>query len=320
MALLSIGWTVSSCTGIADNFDKYLKSGEDLHVGKMDSLYLYPGKLRAQLKCWVNDARSTEIGIKCKNDEDYKWYDINVSTRLDPIILMIDNLEEGSNEITFVTANADKSVISIPIKKSVTVYGSKYQAILSQRGIKSITSSDGDVNVLWGARSTSQLLGEEVTYTKTDGKDTIMVCPAADLSSHLINAQPKGSIKYRSLFMPVSSAIDTFYVEATQVEYAPASTVSPVLARMSTKFVVRGNLDRYMNEGLNKMTSLNTETAQAAINGGQAWRRFLQPVELLRTDYSQNENCLAQQQYLSVICHLTSKYEYITNAITWHIV
>lgn len=274
-AFIAMCGAMSSCGDITDNFDKYLQLGESVHVGKLDSLYLYSGKNRAQLKCWISDVRATKLRVKRPNSDNYLWFNLPDSNREDSIVLMIDSLDEGSNELEFVTSNADGSVMSIPTYQSVTVFGDKYQAILQQRP-QSVSSVGDRVTAIWGARSTAQLIGEEITYKKADGQDTTIIVPASDDFTKLVGSVLRGSFTYRTMFIPTETAVDTFYTEPTVVPFEPydlgnrPAGMKSIATELARKIFLGWNLGNSMEVGQGETAWGNPKTTQATIDAVKA--------------------------------------------------
>lgn len=217
--LFSFHTLVASCEDINEKHDLYMRQGETLRVGKVDSLSLYSGKMRAQLKCWVGDYRAKQLMITIENSDEVIWFNLSEENREDSVVINIPNLQEGSNQVSFVTTNEDKTILSIPVKATVTAYGERYQAILSQRAVAKAESLGGRVKVTWGSRASEQLVGQEVSYRTLAGTDTTYMIPASEAFSVLYNAKPSGEFTYQSLYMPTATAIDTFRVEKKSVEY-----------------------------------------------------------------------------------------------------
>ncbi|MDO3390925.1 cellulase family glycosylhydrolase [Bacteroides sp. ET489] len=213
-----------ACEDINDKHDIYMRDGEELHVGKMDSLYLYPGNLRAQLKCWITDRRSVWLMVQKDNSEEEQWISLPEGNREDSIVVYIEGLDEGSNQLTFMTTNEDKSVFSVPLKQSVTVYGEKFQQGLMQRTVEHVEAAEGFLRISWGPKTTEQLVGEKICYKDINGKECTHVTSADNNVSVISNVDlSAGMFEYSSLYLPVSTAVDTFAVNKEKVEY----TITP---------------------------------------------------------------------------------------------
>lgn len=213
-----------ACEDINDKHDIYMRDGEELHVGKMDSLYLYPGNLRAQLKCWITDRRSVWLMVQKDNSEEEQWISLPEGNREDSIVVYIEGLKEGSNQLTLMTANEDKSVFSVPLKQSVTVYGENFQQGLMQRTVEHVEAAEGFLRISWGPKTTEQLVGEKIYYKDISGKECTHVTSADNDVSVISNVDlSAGVFEYSSLYLPVSTAVDTFAVNKEKVEY----TITP---------------------------------------------------------------------------------------------
>lgn len=223
-----------ACEGINDKHDIYMQGGEKLHVGKMDSLYLYPGNLRAQLKCWINDKRSVWI-VAQKNGGDEEWISIPEMDRKEAIEVYINDLIEGSNQIRLYTANKDKTVTSVPTQQSVTVYGDQYIAGLTQRTVENAQSCEGFLSITWGPKTSEQLVGQRVYYTDKDGNKRTYVASVNTKVSVIKNVAEPGTFEYASLYMPTATAIDTFEVAKKDIVEYESTNISEELEKLGMR-------------------------------------------------------------------------------------
>lgn len=271
--LFSFNNIFSSCEDINEKHDIYMKQGETLRVGKIDSLALYSGNMRAQLKYWVGDYRAKKLMVTVTNTDEVLWFDLPEENREDSIVVNISNLQEGSNQLSFVTTNEDKTILSVPVKTTVTAYGEQYQAILSQRTIKKAEAVGDRVKILWGSRSSAQLVGQEVSYQTITGRDTACVIPASESFSILQNAKSSGKFAYRSLYLPVPNAIDTFSVEKSIVEYTslydgserPVGMKS-IATQLAKKIFLGWNLGNSLEVGSGETAWGNPKTTKSIID------------------------------------------------------
>lgn len=271
--LFSFNNFISSCEDINEKHDVYMRQGETLRVGKIDSLALYPGNMRAQLKYWVGDYRAKKLMVTVTNSEEVTWYDLPEDKREDSIVVNIPNLQEGSNQLSFVTTNADKTILSIPVKTTVTAYGEKYKAILTQRTVRKAESVGDRVKIQWGSRASAQLIGQEVSYQTIAGRDTTCVIPASEAFSILHNAKPEGEFAYQSLYLPVVDAIDTFRVEKTIVEYSSIYNseerpvgMKSIATQLAKKIFLGWNLGNSLEVGSGETAWGNPKTTKSMID------------------------------------------------------
>lgn len=262
-----------ACEGINDKHDIYMQGGEKLHVGKMDSLYLYPGNLRAQLKCWINDKRSVWI-VAQKNGGDEEWISIPEMDRNEAIEVYINDLFEGSNQIRLYTANKDKTVTSVPTQQSVTVYGEEYIAGLTQRTVESAQSCEGFLSITWGPKTSEQLVGQKIYYTDKDGNKKTYIASVNTKVSVIKNVADNGTFEYASLYMPVATAIDTFEVAKKDVVEYESTNISEELEKLGMRPATE--IAKDMTLGWNLGNSFEVAS------GETAWTPVLTTPELIK--------------------------------------
>lgn len=262
----------AACEDINSKHDIYLQRGEDLHVGKIDSMYLYPGNLRAQLECWINDKRSVWLVAQVGEGEE-QWISVPDVDRKESIEVYIDNLLEGSNQLTLYTANAEKTIMSIPTKQSVTVYGPDYIAGLTQRTVEDAQSCEGFLSITWGPKTSEQLVGQKVYYTDKDGNRQTYIASVNTKVSVIKNVAEPGSFEYTSLYKPVPTAIDTFEVAQTEVVEYESTNISEELEKLNMRpateiareMTLGWNLGNTMEVGSGETAWGNPLTTQALI-------------------------------------------------------
>ncbi|MCX6309344.1 MAG: DUF4998 domain-containing protein [Bacteroidia bacterium] len=231
IVLLSIGWLVA-CDNVNSMHDKYLVNGEDLLVGKLDTIKFYGGDQRAKILVWAGDYRATKFVIlRADTSLTYK-YDLSSTNRKDSMVFYMNGLKEGTNVLQLYAWNADSTVHSIVMNKTVTVWGNKYRKFLVNRVVASNT-----FNVLtkvftinWNTNNVVEpilgkyAIGHEIKYTDTDGvenfiRDVYTSQSAPTLKTTLAKfPATAGTYYYRMMYLPATTCIDTFrttYVSVT---------------------------------------------------------------------------------------------------------
>ena len=225
--LATIGFV--ACDNVNTMHEKYLAKGEKFYVGKVDTFAIYGGKNRAKFVVWVKDFRATSLMVSRMDTTLTYKFNLSESNRTDSMVFYIDKLKEGTNVISWNTWNVDGTVSSIPQGTSVTTWGERFQTFLSNRKIltvsykalfKAYTATWEAANVKEPSFSTYSL-GHELNYLTNNANDTLIQViydPAAlsapSASTKLPNLSvASGQIKYRMLFKPVASCIDTFRTE-----------------------------------------------------------------------------------------------------------
>src|SRR4051812_22097328 len=94
------------CCSKWDDYKKYTTTGEITYTGKMDSVKIYPGKLRIKMTGLLPaDPNITRCKIKWNSGNDSIEYNITKSTGVDTFNKII-NVPEGVNSFTVQTFDA----------------------------------------------------------------------------------------------------------------------------------------------------------------------------------------------------------------------
>ncbi len=229
-----ISW-LSSCTDDVNSLhDKYLAGGEDKSVGKIDSFKVYPGNGRAMIKFWLSDSRAKKLVIY-RADSAISYSVTLPANRKDSIVAYIPNLPEGDNPLTMYSWNADNTIKSMITSTTVRVYGKKYKATLTQRSL--LASSDSLVGgyrsfvATFGA-SSDGFIGIEGVYTDTTGvSKTVLLSSSSFVAGKCVfpSFPFDGVLKYRTMYKPSSSVIDTFKTDYVEVIPQLFSVKAPVV-------------------------------------------------------------------------------------------
>jgi len=228
-------WFVA-CDNVNSMHDKYLADGEKFYVGKVDSFRIYGGKNRAKFVVWVGDFRSTNLVVSRIDTSLIYNFKLSESNRMDSMVFYIDNLKEGTNILNWNTWNVDSTVKSIPQSTSVTAWGERFESFLSNRKIVTVTYKTlfKAYTITWEASNVKEptfstyALGHEVNYQTKNNNDTVvqviydpesLTAPSTTTKlPNLSTPNDKINIKYRMLFKPVSSCIDTFRTAYSTLE------------------------------------------------------------------------------------------------------
>lgn len=230
IVLLSLGWFVS-CDDVNTMHDKYLVNGEDLLVGKLDSTKFFGGDKRAKLVVWAGDFRATKFTILRADTSLIYKFDLSSTNRKDSMVFYVNSLKEGTNVLQLYAWNADSTVHSIVMNKTVTVWGDKYRRFLRNRTIVSnkfnlLTKA---FTITWDANNVVEptlgkyAIGHEIKYTNSDGVENLIRDIYTIQSTPTITTSlPKfptlaGKYSYRMMYLPTATCIDTFRTEYVDV-------------------------------------------------------------------------------------------------------
>jgi hypothetical protein len=172
---------ISSCTGMNDYHDEYLKRGETLYVGKVDSARVYPGLGRLIIQYWNSDPKAKKLKVYWNSRTDSMLLDIPEKPASQAVEIVIPNLEENNYLIEMITLNAEMKNPSIVFQAGGRVYGDKFQASLSDRQVRTaVFLPTGEAEIRW-LGAVEKAIGTELVYTDKAGKQVHKFVPISEL-------------------------------------------------------------------------------------------------------------------------------------------
>jgi len=207
---------LSSCSDM-DDYKKYLPDGEIRYVGKADSLRLHSGKGRILLS-WllIGDPNVNKCKVYWDNRADSVEVTVQRTSAVDTVFLMLDDMQEKTYNFEIYTYDHEGNR-SVGVFKNGNVYGEKYQASLLPRVATEAWFEDGSGILKWSVAD-DQVVGVELEYTSVSGDLNRQLIPPVDTQSTLASFKEGTAFKYRTLFLPDSLAIDTFYTPFESME------------------------------------------------------------------------------------------------------
>ena len=210
-----------SCTKMNETYHGFWKGGERTYPASPDSLRAFSGRDRIQLQ-WLNmgDPTLVKAVIYWNNKTDSVVIPIEKGQPdgNDTMNVFINSLPEGAYSFDIYTYDkfGNSSVVSNIIGK---VYGNTYARSLLTRLVENNALLDDTLRIQWGDPADATSIGTEVVYTNKDGKQVHrMVAPGADTTVLPgYDEHVSRYFKYRTLFLPDSTAIDTFYTDYDSV-------------------------------------------------------------------------------------------------------
>ena len=226
LLLLVSGYILCSSTGCSnmnDLHDVYLKDGERLYLGKVDSAHVFPGNERVKIRCWISDPRVKSILFSWVPMNDSVKIDIERTTMdtdsFDIVIGGIDgykSISEGNYVFKIVTSNNDGD-FSLPHETILNIYGEDYRNSLLERLYRSYTWSDNKLIIDWREGETRSLY-TEVSYYDTFGLFVTKNVENIEGKDTLANFPASGTFQHRTAYKPVAEAIDIFYTDIIEVQ------------------------------------------------------------------------------------------------------
>tara|TARA_R110002050_G_scaffold59259_2_gene132597 strand:+ start:45640 stop:46842 length:1203 start_codon:yes stop_codon:yes gene_type:complete len=231
--LFVFSFGIFSCTD-RDEYLKYTEGGEILYTGKIDSLVILPGKNRVKIEgLIIADPKVSQLRVYWLNRSDSVVIPINRTSGIDTISAIIDGLEENIYNFEVRTFDS-KGNGSIAEFSSAEVFGERYQSSLFNRPIVSNVLIENDLTINYaGMDLSSGVIGTEIEYTNTLA-ELIDVFVSIDSTKLAIADFENGStFRYRTAFIPIEGAIDTFHTEYVNIRPIP----TPVLKNAEIPFV-----------------------------------------------------------------------------------
>jgi hypothetical protein len=232
ISLLSI--MVISCTEDDKDYLKYVADGENLYLAKVDSLEIYPGKNRVKVKgLIIGDPKVSEVRIYWNGQKDSVVVPIERTQGTDMFTKVIDGLAENVYNFQLRTFD-EQGHSSIIESMSAEVYGDRYIATLFNRPVEKNVLIESDLSINFASMDLSSgVIGSQVLYTSTAGNQNTVFVDIDDASVDIPDFENGSTYTYRTAFLPVETAIDTFYTDFEDIKPIP----TPVLGNSTVPFL-----------------------------------------------------------------------------------
>lgn len=222
------------CKKMDDTYRQFVENGEIVYVSKADSLEAHSGKNRIELT-WLllSDPKVRSYKVYWDNRTDSIEGPVQKTDQEDTVRVMVDNLDEGIHyfEVYMYGKDGNPSVQASVIGNA---YGAVYQGALLPRIIKSASWGENSSIALELTPANQDAVRTEIEYEdKNSGVSTYFIPSNVDTTTLLHVKDNKGvaTLKYRTIFLPDSTAIDTFYSD-----YATLKVIKTGLELDKSKF------------------------------------------------------------------------------------
>lgn len=216
----------SACSKMDATYKDFIKDGEIIYVAPADSIRAHPGRNRIRLS-WLQlaDPSVSKAKIYWNNKRDSMEVTLQRSKGIDTVNVLLDKLPENSYSFDIYTYDDEGNA---SIRKTVTgaTFGDQYQNSLLNRSITGTRFSGDSVIINW-AESDKGAFASSIVYTNLSGAAHPVWAPAAADSTVLEGYKAGEPFLYKTLYLPDSLAIDTFFtvddtikVKGPPVEYA----------------------------------------------------------------------------------------------------
>ena len=202
-----------SCSRMNDLHDPYLKNGEIIYTGMVDSANVFSGENRVMLRYYTSDPKAKTLLVYWNLRTESVQFEIPVKNAEDPVEVFIDNLDEGPIFFELFTLNEDMQNKSVPYNVEGNVYGSLFQQSLINRNIRNADydSDNHSITIEWYSAD-SKSVGCQVKYLNRSGA-FVYHSVSADESVTVIEdvSDDIEYLEYQTIFLPEPDAIDIFY-------------------------------------------------------------------------------------------------------------
>ncbi|WP_165760430.1 DUF4998 domain-containing protein [Niastella populi] len=216
--LLSIAVVLVACRKMDDYKDKYLSGGSITYTGKIDSVKAHPGDGRIMLSgLLIADPKITEMRIYWNNRTDSFVLPVNRTAGVDTVRAILKNMEEGVKTFTLVTIDKYGNR-SVNVTITGRIFGEVYKSLLLNRTLKDGLFAGDSVSLDWNILDASTgALGSELKYTDNSDNVQTAFVNRTDSKTVLKNYKFGTTFQYRTLYLPDTLAIDTFYSQYQHV-------------------------------------------------------------------------------------------------------
>ncbi|QEC51141.1 F5/8 type C domain-containing protein [Anseongella ginsenosidimutans] len=213
LILLAAGWMMSSCEEADSTYKEFIVEGGLVYPGRATSPLAHSGKHKVLLT-WLRGTDPSVTSAKVFWDNYTDSVSVPIPANADTISVLIDNLVEKPYSFQIVTYD-DKGNVSVPVELLTAAYGDKYQASLLSRPVDlTVSSIDGTLSLQWGSPDIANgAIASELKYVNADDETITMRIPAEINESSVTGLKPGTGFTYRTIFLPDSLSIDTFYTE-----------------------------------------------------------------------------------------------------------
>lgn len=209
-----------SCDRMNDLHDEYLQRGETTYLSRINEVQVYPGNKRAELVFVNNDSKAKTMTVYWRSRTDSLVYTIPDNSVGQELKIQLPDLPEDFLTFELVTTTSDGKSKSLTTELSSRIYGDNYRESLNNRlvDVAAYIESSNQLDITWK----SVLEGAvkiELEYDGADGDTRVIELPIEERSIVYLN-RFGGNLKYRTGYVPVQNALDTFYTEYSDLTFS----------------------------------------------------------------------------------------------------
>ncbi|TYR35595.1 hypothetical protein FXV77_12830 [Sphingobacterium phlebotomi] len=211
-----------SCDRMNDFHDEYLQRGETTYLSRINEVKVYPGNKRAELVFVNNDSKAKAMTVYWRSRTDSVVYTIPDNSVGQELKIQLPDLPEDFLTFELVTTTADGKNKSLATELSSRVYGDNYRESINNRlvDVATYVESSNQLDITWKSVFEGAVK-IELEYDGADGDTRVIELPIEERSIVYLN-RFDGNLKYRTGYVPVQNALDTFYTAYSDLEFSEA--------------------------------------------------------------------------------------------------
>lgn len=221
ICLVSLLGVFGACSDMNDLHEKFMTEGETIYAAKVDSVISCAGNNRILLKSFVGTQRVEKVRIFWNDYKDS--VDLAIGGQTGKFEKQLNEIAEKSYIFQFVSID-QAGHKSLPFEVVGNVYGERYQSSLIDRSISSLSPlQQGQMTINWSG-AVDDGIRCDVVYTNTSGLQVSRKIPITENTTEFTDMT--SDVKYRTVFLPEETAIDTFYTDWVKLEPITISSYS----------------------------------------------------------------------------------------------
>lgn len=211
LAMVSVLCTIVSCSKW-DEFKQHTANGETLYTGKLDSVKVYSGRLRIRITGLLPaDPKIEKLKITWNGNKDSVIFPVTKSGVIEAFDKTFPS-DEGMKNFRIQTFDGAGNG-SVVVQASGMVYGPRFESGLVNRPVGSAElQNNGSALIAWDAFDTSAgAKGTFIDYTTSSNTTASVFAPVGQATTTLANYKQGTAFRFRTLYLPSASVIDSFY-------------------------------------------------------------------------------------------------------------
>lgn len=195
---------LSSCGGMNDNIEQYLGKGEDIYIGRLDSVVARGGLNKIQIEGLTT---FSHMATKCiiKWNEQEREFNMKEIVKNDTVKILLTDLPEGTYE--FIVQTEDKEGNrSIPVDCIGVSYGDIYKSSKAQKKIISMDLNSTGIKLEWNLSELA--VSVDFSYENTKGEIIRSVLPGDVLNTEITDWKLGGKMEMVTYIKPSHSALE----------------------------------------------------------------------------------------------------------------